>query len=655
MKNLKYFTGFVIIIIFTLGSCKKWPDPGEGQGDDSKLMENLVVAQDFDWKTTKTVSISIKLPDNDPNEVVRIYTEDLEELLYIGYGDETSHEVNTRITAATYLSTAVIYYGYNDRYVPVLLGFDKTLDYDYNLDLGLKSLKDDCGCEGRLKTLTMQYNGSSTKLISVYENKNNKLIFEGNIQPGASFSFTGSKSNGDMDKKIHFYIGNSYNTTIQVDCKYNLYKGDTFGKFTIVTGTSEDELELCDESEVCGCEGGLVTLKLRYVGISEANVKVISKQGRRWITSYEGDVEPNEEFSFTGERRDGRLNNTLYLYVNNNENTSIHTSCSDDIEIGDTYGLFRIVEGYNKNNLSLCGSIDPVDNGGGGNQGGGNNGGGNDGNTTISKVDGTLAFEDLWPSKGDYDFNDLVVSYDFVVTKDNQDRVMSISSTFKVYAFGASFHNAFGFQFPNVNNNQIISVSGSDIASGNSVFSIASNGLEEGQSKATVIVYDDSYRIMTHPGEGIGVNTVQNAPYVTPVEIVIDILFYSNGSFAQGGAVTYSDLDIGNFNPFIVVNETRGREVHLPNKTPTSLAASSFFGTFNDDSDAAANRYYKSENNLPWAINIPDVFEYPYEKREIVYAYLKFAEWAENSGTVFDDWYKDIAGYRNSTFIYNPN
>ena len=47
-----------------------------------------------------------------------------------------------------------------------------------------------------------------------------------------------------MDKKIHFYVNNQYKETIQVDCKYNLYKGDEFGKFTIVSGTSEDETQL---------------------------------------------------------------------------------------------------------------------------------------------------------------------------------------------------------------------------------------------------------------------------------------------------------------------------------------------------------------------------------------------------------------------------
>ncbi len=655
MRSLRYLVGMVMIMALVLGSCKKWPDTSETD-EEAKLMENLVVAQNFDWKTTKTVNISIQLPENDPSDVIRIYTEDLEELLYIGYGDENTFSVSTKITVPTYFSTAIIYYGYNDRYLPVLLGFDKDLSYDYNLDL--KSANADCGCEDAIRTLTMKYNGSSATKIRVQEEKKNQdpvVLFSNTVGAGAQFSFTGDDG-GKMNKNIYFYIGDSEesNTSMQVDCKYNLYKGDTFGEFTLVSGTSEDETPLCEQSTNCGCEGGLVYLKLRYTGSSTASVKVLGKKGNKWVTYINQSVESNEEFSFTGDGNDGRLRNNLTLYVNNTENTSIHTSCSVDINIGDTYGSFRIVEGYNKNNLSLCGSIEDVSNGGGGNTGGGNNEGGNSGNTTTTNTNGTLAYEDLWPSKGDYDFNDLVINYDFTVTKDNQDRILNISSTFIVYSFGASFHNAFGFEFPGVKNDQIIRVTGYDVAS-SGIIAITANGLELNQPNATVIVYDDSYRLMTHPGVGIGINTVEGAPYVTPDTINVNMVFYENGAFASGGSVSYNDLDIGNFNPFIVVNQTRGREVHLPNFPPTALADDSYLGSFNDDSNAATGRYYKSDNNLPWAINIPEVFEYPYEKRDIASAYLHFAEWAESSGVAYPDWYQDKSGYRLSTLIYDPN
>lgn len=71
-----------------------------------------------------------------------------------------------------------------------------------------------------------------------------------------------------------------------------------------------------------------------------------------------------------------------------------------------------------------------------------------------------------------------------------------------------------------------------------------------------------------------------------------------------------------------------------------------------DNSDLNINRYYKTINNLPWAINIPTVYNYTIEKAEIIFGHLKFAEWAESGGTLYTDWYKKNSGYRDNTFIY---
>ncbi len=257
---------------------------------------------------------------------------------------------------------------------------------------------------------------------------------------------------------------------------------------------------------------------------------------------------------------------------------------------------------------------------------------------------GTLAYEDLWPGKGDYDINDLVIEYDFEVQKDNQEYIETIIASFKIRAFGAELHNGFGFTFPNVDASDIQSVSGYDIQATN-VFNIAANGVESGQSKATFIVYDDAYRIMQHPGSGIGVNTYPPAPYVEPEIITLTIEFKSN-------SVKFADLDIGNFNPFIVVDQKRGMEVHLPNYAPTDLHDPAYFGTFADDSQPNINRYYLTKDNLPWGIHIPETFDYPVEKQLILGAYLHFAEWAQSNGVNYPDWYKDLPGYRNASVIY---
>ncbi len=256
---------------------------------------------------------------------------------------------------------------------------------------------------------------------------------------------------------------------------------------------------------------------------------------------------------------------------------------------------------------------------------------------------GTLGFEDLWPAKGDYDFNDLVIDYQFDITTNVSNYVESIEATFVIRAVGAYFQNGFGFQLASAIDPADLTVTGTQLTE--SFINLDGNGTESGQTTPTIIVFDNAFGQMTHPGGGIGINTEESAPYVNPDTIVINIEFVHD-------TYTYTQLDISNFNPFIFVDKERGREVHLSDYPPTALADQSLFGTLDDDTDPGSGKYYKTINNLPWAINIYESFEYPIEKQQIVWAYLKFAVWATSGGTSFDDWYKDLSGYRDDSKIY---
>ena len=262
-------------------------------------------------------------------------------------------------------------------------------------------------------------------------------------------------------------------------------------------------------------------------------------------------------------------------------------------------------------------------------------------NSTTSE--GTLAFEDLWPNMGDFDFNDLVVDYQLNTVTNANNYVVDVNSVFTVRATGAGFHNGFGFQLPNNNvAANDITVTGSSI--NKNYISVNANGLESGQSLPTVIVFDDSYDVLQHPGSGLGINTIPGSPTVAPATITVTM------SFKQNTYVT-SDLDLANFNPFLIVNGDRGREIHLPDYAPTSLANSALFGT-KDDSSIPGSRYYKTGSNLPWAINIPESFDYPIEKIEILDAYQYFDDWSQTGGQTYSDWYKNLSGYRNGANIY---
>jgi LruC domain-containing protein len=253
----------------------------------------------------------------------------------------------------------------------------------------------------------------------------------------------------------------------------------------------------------------------------------------------------------------------------------------------------------------------------------------------------SLAYEDMWPTKGDYDMNDMVIDYNINQVTNAQNKVVNIKAKYVLKAIGASFKNGFGVQL-GVPNSKVGTVTGQQLSG--SIISLNGQNLEQGQSKATFIVFDNAYKILEWPGGGTGVNTTPGAPYVQPDTITMNIPLTAG--------VLQSELGTPPYNPFIFVNQDRRREVHLCDMPPTSLANTALFGTANDNSNPAIGRYYRTANNLPWAINIYDYFEYPIEKAPIISGYTKFANWTTTSGSSFPDWYKNIAGYRVTANIF---
>jgi LruC domain-containing protein len=251
---------------------------------------------------------------------------------------------------------------------------------------------------------------------------------------------------------------------------------------------------------------------------------------------------------------------------------------------------------------------------------------------------GTLAFEDLWPTKGDYDFNDLVVDYNFNQITNGDNKIVEINAALTVRAIGASLKNGFALQF-NTSPSNVKSVTGQTL--NNNVFTLNGNGTEQKQIKAVIPIFDDPYKILNAPA-GI-TNTYVGGAYSAPKTLNVKIEFVT--PIATTGFTAP-------YNPFIVVDGIRGKEIHLAGSAPTDLVDKSKFGTGDDNSNLATQKYYMSDNNLPWAINIPLEFAYPAEQKDITKAYLMFNKWAESKGTQYTDWYLDKANYRDSSKLY---
>lgn len=252
---------------------------------------------------------------------------------------------------------------------------------------------------------------------------------------------------------------------------------------------------------------------------------------------------------------------------------------------------------------------------------------------------GTLAFEDLWPIKGDYDFNDLVLDYTFNQITNAQNNIVELSAELTVRAIGASLRNAFAIEL-NTTVANIKSVNGQKFSK--SIFALNTNGTEQNQSKAVIPVFDDSFNVLKFNGSIV--NTINGGNSTPTQKITIKVEFNNPIPLTQFGTAPY--------NPFIVIGGDRGREVHLPGGAPTQLANASLFGTGDDNSNPSVQKYYMSDKYLPWAINIPVKFDYPVEKQDITKAFLMFNSWANSRGYNYMDWYINKNGYRDASKLY---
>jgi len=248
----------------------------------------------------------------------------------------------------------------------------------------------------------------------------------------------------------------------------------------------------------------------------------------------------------------------------------------------------------------------------------------------------SVAFEDLWPGKGDYDFNDFVVNLNYKMVTNAQNKMVDVILKYQIMADGASLDNGFGLVF-DVEPGTVESVLGC-IKLGNAV-SIDSKGFEAGHTNQTVIIPIDNINPIM---EGGMANTIVGGKYVQTSVQVVTTHF----------GTPQASIGLPPYNPFIFVDQVRGHEVHLKDKPPTEFVDNALFGTWLDASDPAQGLYYRSTTGLPWGIETPVNFNYPIELADILTAHLKFAAWAQSSGAEYMDWYMDKPGYRDVSKIY---
>ena len=211
-------------------------------------------------------------------------------------------------------------------------------------------------------------------------------------------------------------------------------------------------------------------------------------------------------------------------------------------------------------------------------------------------------------------------------------------------ALGAGNSNGFMYQLDKITPNKILSVTGSKITGSNWV-NLAANGTEIGQQKANILIFDNGNAVLPNGSTSNITNAEPDKPYFTPDTTRIKITFDTR----PGNTTHFSQLS---FNPYLIANQKRGVEIHLPGFAPSDKADRSFFGTFDDNTILSTGKYYQTSNNLPWAIDVHTTIPYMQEQKEITTGYSKFLLWAQSNGTQFNDWYLDVSNNRVNSNLY---
>lgn len=236
-----------------------------------------------------------------------------------------------------------------------------------------------------------------------------------------------------------------------------------------------------------------------------------------------------------------------------------------------------------------------------------------------TKTNGVYAYEDLWPAKGDYDMNDAVVDFSQVWTWKTPD-VANVDS--KIYKESV---NLTTYQ------NYVTLKSGLAVTIENKVdpTSVKMKTIKGADVKEVIFEKDGNTYLLT-----------DNITETLGTQFIIEFEYSTGITIGQESTVK----------PFIYRNEDGGRwEVHVPFEAPTSKMISSYFGTGDDLSVPAENKYFIREGNYPFAFFLSGVTIEPFkntilvrdnEKKPINELYPGFLGWSTSNGSKNKNWYK---------------
>lgn len=234
---------------------------------------------------------------------------------------------------------------------------------------------------------------------------------------------------------------------------------------------------------------------------------------------------------------------------------------------------------------------------------------------------GGILFEDEWPALGDADFNDAVLTYNYLFSLNSAGEIVGITATFNALALGGDFSNGLGLQLP---------IAASDVTSVVRVVGTAppQQLVPTADAQLTVRVSDNLRELF---GNQSGPINAVSGPSVVGQTVQVHIQL--------GVPVAATIAGLAPFDVFLFRSARPGHEVHSPSYSGTSNMDSTLFRTMDDGSNAQSGTYFVDGRGLPFSLHIPVFDRWPQEGLDIGLLYPDIGAFAASGGASNQDFY----------------
>lgn len=254
----------------------------------------------------------------------------------------------------------------------------------------------------------------------------------------------------------------------------------------------------------------------------------------------------------------------------------------------------------------------------------------------------TVMYEDLFPSKGDMDMNDVVFGLNIEYDLTNQLLVNSITITIQPRAIGSSYKTIgiaanLAYKVPIDIIDYVVYDNGPNMSSLFSISKINKGYTPElNNSFSQVIPITGDYRSYFHNEKDDFLNVRNVDPFTSCDEFSAKIYFkssslvsYSNFTFLDASNTSRINIDL------FTVFKDRWKEVHFKDQIPTER-----FNTLQFSATRPMTNF-STIDNWVWAIISDKSIRHPREFVKIYKAYPDFKLWAESSGNTNINWYSN--------------